>query len=99
MDLERREISAYQGVLAYTGHAGVDGLPHACAAAIDLQRSVLQWLEGEATPSSTPDDAVAAQREPHTGAPATRTRGDVHAWLDRVGVQYLREPAPAAGGE
>ncbi|WP_372018117.1 hypothetical protein [Pseudoxanthomonas sp. 10H] len=45
MALERREISAYQGVLAYCHHGAVEGLAEMCAAAIDLQRGVLMWLE------------------------------------------------------
>ena len=46
--LERREISAYQGVLAYCRHAPLDGLDAMCGSVIDLQRSVLLWLEAGA---------------------------------------------------
>lgn len=45
MALERREISAYQGILAYCQHSPIENLSGTCAAAIDLQRAVLLWLE------------------------------------------------------
>jgi hypothetical protein len=45
MALERREINAYQAVLAYCKHGPSGNLAHTCASAIDLQRAVLLWLE------------------------------------------------------
>ena len=43
--LERREIAAYADLLPYLRFAGIEGLASECAAALDLQRSVLHWLE------------------------------------------------------
>jgi hypothetical protein len=45
MALERREINAYQGVLACCTRGSGGNLAHTCASAIDLQRAVLLWLE------------------------------------------------------
>ena len=47
MALERREINAYQGVLAYCTRGPAGNLAHICASAIDLQRAVLLWLEAD----------------------------------------------------
>lgn len=43
--LERREIAAYVDLMPYVRLASIDGLARDCAAALDLQRSVLHWLE------------------------------------------------------
>ena len=53
MALERREIEAYQAVLAYCTHGPALDLARICASAIDLQRAVLLWLEAGA--GDTPD--------------------------------------------
>lgn len=49
--LEAREIDAYAALMPYVRHADVPALATDCAAALDLQRSVLHWLESLADPA------------------------------------------------
>ena len=51
VQLERREIHAYLALMPYVRFAGMDGLGADCGAALDLQRSVLHWLEALQDPS------------------------------------------------
>ena len=44
IQLEKREIGAFGDLLPYARLVELDGLDKACAAALDLQRSVLHWL-------------------------------------------------------
>jgi hypothetical protein len=50
MRLEQREIAAYSDLLPYVRYAAIDGFPRDCACALDLQRSVLHWLQSLESP-------------------------------------------------
>ncbi|GAB3505278.1 hypothetical protein [Pseudoxanthomonas daejeonensis] len=60
--LERREIAAYMDLMPYARHAHLEGLARDCASALDLQRSVLHWLES--LDASAPGTAPSALRTP-----------------------------------